>query len=115
MTQQIFERQLRQGTLRPVYLCYGEEEFLIRRTLARLTDWLAQHDELAAKLYLEAAETPLADALNAARSPQLWGGRQLVVLWGVERYKAKELTPLAKYLEAPSTTVRRCRVPSVPP
>jgi len=102
MSQPILEHHLRQGTLRPVYLCYGEEEFLIRRALARLAAWLAQHDELAAKLFLEAADTPLADALNAARSPQLWGGRQLVVLWGVERYKAKELTPLAKYLDAPS-------------
>ncbi len=103
MSQPILERHLKKGTVQPVYLCYGEEEFLIRRALARLAGWLAQRDELAAKLFLDAAETPLADALNTARSPQLWGGRQFVVLWGVERYKAKDLTPLANYLDAPST------------
>ncbi|MGQ9920867.1 MAG: DNA polymerase III subunit delta [Desulfobacca sp.] len=103
MSHPILKRHLQKGSLRPVYLCYGEEEFLIRRALAQVAAWLAQRSELAAKLFLEAADTPLADALHAARSPQLWGGRQLLVLWGVERYPAKELTRLANYCEAPST------------
>jgi DNA polymerase III subunit delta len=89
--------------LKPVYLWYGEEEFLIRRALARFEDWLRQEGDLAAKTVLDAGETPLVEALTAARSPQLWGGRQLVILWQVERYKAKELSILEKYLQAPST------------
>lgn len=100
----ILTRHLQKGTLRPVYLFYGEEEFLIRRALAQLEGWLAQREELAAKLFLDAAATPLAEALSTARAAQLWGGRQFVVLWGVERYKVKELAPLAKYLEGPSAS-----------
>lgn len=103
MSHPILSRHLKKGTLKPVYLFYGEEEFLIRRALASLEAWLQQHDELAAKISLEAAATPLADVLSAARSPQLWGGRQLVVYWGVDHLKASDLAPLAKYLAAPSS------------
>ena len=103
MSHPILSRHLKKGTQKPVYLFYGEEEFLIRRALASLEAWLQQHDELAAKISLEAAATPLADVLSAARSPQLWGGRQLVVYWGVDHLKASDLAPLAKYLAAPSS------------
>ncbi len=103
MSHAVLERHLKKSTLKPVYLWFGEEEFLIRRALARLEAWLQQGDDLAAKTVLDAAETPLAEALTAARSPQLWGGRQLVMVWQVERYKAKELAVLEKYLQAPSS------------
>jgi DNA polymerase-3 subunit delta len=103
MSHAVLERHLKKSTLQPVYLWFGEEEFLIRRALARLEDWLQQGDGLAAKTVLDGTETPLADALTAARSPQLWGGRQLVIVWPVERYKAKELAVLEKYLQAPSS------------
>mgnify|MGYP005846804431 CR=1 FL=1 len=102
MSHPLLERQLKKGTIKPVYLFYGEEEFLMRRALARLEAWLLQSNSLGGKVILEAINVSLADTLNAARSPLLWGGQQLVVLWGVERYKAKDLTPLSKYLEAPS-------------
>ncbi len=103
MSHAVLERHLKSNSLKPVYLFFGEEEFLIRRALARLEDWLSQETELAAKTVLDAGETPLAEALTAARSPQLWGGKQLVTVWQVERYKTKDLSVLEKYLQAPST------------
>ena len=102
MSHPVLARHLKKNVLQPVYLWYGEEDFLIRRALARLEDWLQEQDELAARVVLDAAETPLAEAVAVARSPQLWGGRQLVVLWEVERYKAQELAALEKYLAAPA-------------
>jgi DNA polymerase III subunit delta len=42
------------------------------------------------------------EVLTAARSPQLWGGRQLVIVWQAERYQTKDLNALEKYLQAPS-------------
>jgi DNA polymerase III subunit delta len=102
MSHPILDRHLKNNSLKPVYLWYGEEEFLIRRALARLEEWLGQEEELAAKIVLDGLETPLAEVLTEARSPQLWGGRQLVVVWQVERYKSKELAVLEKYLQAPS-------------
>ena len=103
MSHAVLERHLKKSTLKPVYLWFGEEEFLIRRALARLEAWLQQRDDLAAKTVLDGTETPLAEALSAARSPQLWGGRQLVIVWQAERYKAEELAVLEKYLQAPSS------------
>jgi len=104
MSQTILERQLKKKSLKSIYLFYGEEEFLIRRALAHLEDWLRQEADLAGKTVLETGETSLAEAVAAARSPQLWGGRQLIVLWLGERLKAAELAPLGQYLKAPSAS-----------
>ena len=51
---------------------------------------------------MDGTETPLEDVLSEARSPQLWGGRQLVVVWQAERYKLENLQPLEKYIQAPA-------------
>jgi DNA polymerase-3 subunit delta len=102
MVHDILERQFKKNAVLPVYLWYGEEEFLIRGELTRLETWLEQRGDLAAKIAVDAADTPLAEVLIQARSPQLWGGRQLIVVWQVERYKSEELTVLTKYLQAPT-------------
>ena len=102
MSHAILERQLKQNFLQPVYVWYGDEGFLIRRALACLESWLVQQGDLAAKIVLDGTETLLEDALLEARSPQLWGGRQLVVIWQAERYKPEDLTVLEKYLQAPA-------------
>ena len=102
MVHDILERQFKKNAVLPVYLWYGEEEFLIRGELTRLETWLEQRGDLAAKIAVDAADTPLAEVLTQARSPQLWGGRQLIVVWQVERYKSEELTVLTKYLQAPA-------------
>jgi DNA polymerase-3 subunit delta len=102
MVHDILERQFKKNAVLPVYLWYGEEEFLIRGELTRLETWLEQRGDLAAKIAVDAADTPLAEVLIQARSPQLWGGRQLIVVWEVERYKSEELTVLTKYLQAPA-------------
>jgi DNA polymerase-3 subunit delta len=102
MVHDILERQFKKNAVLPVYLWYGEEEFLIRGELTRLETWLEQRGDLSAKIAVDAADTPLAEVLIQARSPQLWGGRQLIVVWQVERYKSEELTVLTKYLQAPA-------------
>ncbi|AEB09583.1 DNA polymerase III subunit delta [Desulfobacca acetoxidans] len=103
MSHILLERHLKISALKPVYLFYGEEEFLVRRALTRLEDWLAQKEDLAARTSLEAGEISLLEALTEARSPQLWGGRQLVIIWRMERYKAKELAALESYLANPAS------------
>lgn len=102
MSHTTLERHLKKNTVKPVYLWFGEEEFLIRQALARLEEWLQQHAEDAAKTVFEAADTPLPEVLTAAKSPPLWGGRQLVLVWRTERYKAQDLAGLEAYLRAPS-------------
>jgi DNA polymerase III subunit delta len=102
MVHDLLERQYKKNTVPPVYLWYGEEEFLVRRELARLEEWLEQRGDLAAKIAMEASDTPLAEVLTQARSPQLWGGRQLLIVWQVERYRSDEVAQLEKYLQAPA-------------
>jgi DNA polymerase III subunit delta len=102
MVHDLLERQFKKNTVPPVYLWYGEEEFLIRRELTRLEGWLEQREDLSAKITVDAADTPLAEVLTQARSPQLWGGRQLIIVWQAERYKSDELAALEKYLQAPA-------------
>ncbi len=102
MSLAILERQLKKNLVPPVYLWYGEEEFLIRRALARLENWLEERGDLAARIVVDGTETPLAEILIQARSPQLWGGRQLLIVWQAERYKLEDLAVLEKYLPAPA-------------
>ena len=40
MTHPLLERHLKSGKIRPVYLFYGEEEFLMHRAAARLYEAL---------------------------------------------------------------------------
>jgi len=102
MSHVILARHLKKGAPKPVYLFFGEEEFLMERALGQLEAWLRGREELAAKVTFRADKVPWAEVLSVARSPQLWGGRQLVVVWGVERCKGGELKPLSAYLQDPS-------------
>ncbi len=102
MSHPTLERHLRARSLRPVYLLFGEEEFLIRQAVARLQEGLStQAGEPVAKTIVDAAESELGEVLGQARTPLLWGGHQLFVVLQAERYKAVELKPLQKYLEHP--------------
>ncbi len=103
MSHPILERHLNKGSVKTVYLWYGEEEFLIRRALGRLETWLRQGDDWAGKTMLDGTETTLSEIMTTVRSPRLWGGKELVVVWPVDHYQPKDLGLLEKYLEAPST------------
>ncbi|OPX19893.1 MAG: hypothetical protein BZ151_06805 [Desulfobacca sp. 4484_104] len=74
MSHPILERHLKKQTLRPVYLFYGEEEFLLRRALERLQTGLRADDQQQSEKHiLEAEDTSLAEVLSQARVPSLWG------------------------------------------
>ena len=106
MSHPTLERHLKARALRPVYLFFGEEEFLQRRALTRLQEALSQEAaEPVARTLFDATETKLAEVLGEARTPVLWGGRQLLVVSAAERYKAADLQPLAIYLEHPGREV----------
>lgn len=102
MRAALLDRHLKQGHLQPVYLFFGEEEFLIRRALRRLEQGLQHRGELAAKYQFTAKATALEEILAQARSPQLWGGRQLLIIWEADKFSPAELTSLATYCQAPA-------------
>jgi len=106
MSHPTLERHLKASSLRPVYLFFGEEEFLLRRALTRLQEALSQEaGEPVPKTLFDATETRLTEVLGEARTPVLWGGRQFLVVSAAERYKVAELQPLVNYLENPGRDV----------
>jgi len=103
MSHPILERHLDRRTLRPVYLFFGEEEFVMERALRRLETALAEESgEEALRVVREAAELSLEEFLAEARVSTLWGSRQLLVLRRAETYPAKALSAVTAYLDHPA-------------
>jgi DNA polymerase-3 subunit delta len=89
--------------LKPVYLFYGDEEFLMQRALARLEAGLTEMaGEPPNRVLKEAQELGLAEFLAESREATLWGSGQLLILRRAESYPAEELEALTEYLEHPA-------------
>lgn len=102
MSHPILERHLERRTLRPLYLFYGEEEFLMHRALKRLEGALReQTGEAPLKVVQEAQEVGLSEFLSQSRVGSLWGPGQILVLRRVEFYPAAALQVISDYLAHP--------------
>lgn len=107
MSHPLLERHLKRGTFKPLYLFYGDEEFLMQRALERLAQAMQGPDtEAPLKTVLEAQEVSLPDFLAQTRLTPLWGPGQLLVLRRVETYPAKSLNLILDYLERPAARAR---------
>jgi DNA polymerase-3 subunit delta len=103
MSHPLLERHLERRTLRPLYLFFGEEEFLMNRALRRLEEALKdQAGEAPVKVVQEAQEAELSEFLAQSRVAPLWGPGQLLVLRRVDLYPAAKLPAITAYLEHPA-------------
>ena len=103
MSHPILERHLERNALKPVYLFYGDEEFLMNRALARLeTALMEKAGEPPTRVIREAQEVELADFLAESRDATLWGPGPLLILRRVETYPAAQLKALTPYLDHPA-------------
>jgi DNA polymerase-3 subunit delta len=103
MSHPILERHLKARALRPLYLFYGEEEFLLHRALKRLEGALASETgEAPLKVVQEAQEVGLPEFLAQSREIPLWGSGQLLVLRRADTYPAAALQAVNTYLEHPA-------------
>jgi DNA polymerase III subunit delta len=103
MSHPILERHLESRKLRPLYLFFGEEEFLVERALKRLEAALAESSgEAVMRVMRDAPEVSLEEFFTQARMTTLWGSSQLLVLRRVEAYPAEALKAVTAYLEHPS-------------
>jgi DNA polymerase-3 subunit delta len=103
MSHPILERHLERRGLKPLYLFFGEEQFLMQRALRRLEQALTrQAGEAPLKVVAEAQEVELGEFLAQARNAPLWGTGQLLVLRQVETYPAEALKALSDYLARPA-------------
>lgn len=104
MSQTLLERHLKEGRLKPLYLFYGEEEFLMERALARLEAGLAAKlGEAPAKVVASAQETGLEEFLAQARHATLFGSGQLLLLRRADAYPEQVVqAAVPPYLEHPA-------------
>ena len=103
MSHPILERHLERRALKPLYLFYGDEEFLMQRALDRLEAGLtAVAGEPPSRVIREAQEVGLADFLAETRAATLWGSGQLLILRRVEAYPAAQIEALPAYLDHPA-------------
>jgi DNA polymerase-3 subunit delta len=126
MSHPIIERHLERKAIRPLYVFYGDEEFLMDRALARLEEGLRDEqgeppvkglfyapshrprrgpsddqEEPPVRAGREAEETPVADFLTESRVASLWGPGQLLVLRRLE-LTATALKAIGDYLDHPA-------------
>jgi DNA polymerase III subunit delta len=103
MSHPILERHIERGAIKPVYLFYGDEEFLMQRALARLEAALTEKaGEPPTKVAREAQEVELPEFLAESRAATLWGAGQLLILRRVDLYRADQLKALTTYLDHPA-------------
>jgi DNA polymerase-3 subunit delta len=103
MSHPTLERHLERGTLKPLYLFFGDEEFLMLRALARLEAALTeQAGEPPVKVVRESQEVGLPEFLAESRVATLWGPGQLLILRRVDAYPADQLMALTAYLDHPA-------------
>jgi len=102
MSHPIIERHLERKAVRPLYVFYGDEEFLMERALARLEEGLKdQWGEAPIKIMREAQEIGVAEFLAESRVASLWGPGQLLVLHRLE-LNAAALQAINDYLDHPA-------------
>ena len=103
MSHPILERHLERGAIKPLYLFYGDEEFLMQRALLRLEAALTDRaGEPPTKVTREAQEVELPEFLAESRAATLWGAGQLLILRRVDLYPPAQLKALATYLDHPA-------------
>jgi DNA polymerase III subunit delta len=95
--------QMRDGKLKPLYLLYGSEDFLLEEALTPFLSEVIDESMRAFNQDIFHAEDVKPEELFAlCASFPMMSERRLVVLHSLEKASAKLLTDLGTYLEAPS-------------
>lgn len=94
---------LKKGSVLPLYLFYGDEEFLIQEAIDLLIQKAvdpAGRDFNFTTVYCR--ETGAVELVNLCQTLPFLSGRRLVIAREIEAYKADDLEVLAGYLKDPS-------------
>ncbi|MGA7577682.1 MAG: DNA polymerase III subunit delta [Desulfobaccales bacterium] len=102
MSHPLLERHLKRQSIEPLYLFFGDEEFLMLRALERLQEGLQDRwGEAPVRVLREAQEVELPDFLAESREASLWGPGQLLVLRRLG-LNAAALEAVNAYLDHPA-------------
>jgi DNA polymerase-3 subunit delta len=103
MSHPLLERHIERQAVKPLYLFYGDEEFLMHRALVRLEAALTDKaGEPPSKVVRDAQEVELPEFLAESRAATLWGPGQLLILRRVDAYPAPQLKAITAYLDHPA-------------
>jgi DNA polymerase-3 subunit delta len=95
--------QIKQGSLAPVYLIYGEEKYLHDELIDRIIDISLDSGTKDFNFDLfYASETSVDRIINVARSFPMMAERRVVVVKDIQQLKTTELKYLADYVSRPS-------------
>ena len=94
---------LKQGTILPLYLFYGEEEFLIQEALDLIIKKVVEPDVRDFNFNtLYCREAPASEIVNLAQTLPLMSEKRLVIAKDFDALKAADLEELLPYLNDPS-------------
>ena len=96
-------RDLRKGRILPVYLFFGDEQYLVQEAVDLITEKTvdaAARDFNLAAVYCKA--TPAAEIVNLCQTLPFLSERRLVIAREFEAFKAADLDVLTAYLADPS-------------
>ena len=96
-------RGIRQGNIRPLYLLFGDETFLLQEVVDLLTNAVVDpgtRDFNLATVYCRT--TPPAEIVNLCQTLPFMAERRLVIAKEIEALKAADLEGLVGYLRDPS-------------
>ena len=98
--------EIARGDLAPIYCLHGSERFLLDRAVAAIrTAVLGSADGAATGFdydVFDLKETPLVQAIAAARTLPMWSKQRLVIAAGIDGVKAEQLDPLVAYVANPN-------------
>ena len=103
MKYQDFLSSLKQRKISPLYLFYGEEEFLIQEALDLIIDTIVEpgaRDFNFNVLYCR--DTSASDIVNLAQTLPFMSEKRLVIVKEIDAFKAADLEELVPYLNDPS-------------
>jgi DNA polymerase III subunit delta len=96
------EKDLANGTLKPVYLLFGQEHVLRDQLLSRFLSLVPEGLRDLNLQILTADDTPPGDVLSQARTLPFMTGPRLIVLRGIDRYSVDDLNRCGGYLDDPN-------------
>ncbi len=99
------DRDIKDGKLYPVYLFYGENDFLIREYEDRLASAALAGGGIFGDLLCEVfygGDDAITDIINAAMTIPMGGAKKVIIVRAAERFKEKEVQAVVAYAQDPS-------------
>ena len=105
MSLKQFYTELKKGLPGAAYLIHSEDAFQVKEAMLLIKDSIPiESRDFGFHSYdMESAESslPVEKVLDVLNTASFMGGRQTVVIEGIQKLKVAELKPMAAYLESP--------------